>query len=177
MLSSGGDILSLSTTLVRVWRRNERRLDILNEEAIGLSAVEAFGPAASALRGRTMRVGDRRTGWVAATRQVIINSDAALDLGERLSPEAPVLHSCLSVPLLAGGDLVGVLTLYASEREAFSEDHGRLLQTAAPHIATGIDAATRRQGQPQTQIPRDLRPVSSADSSESRASVVQHPQS
>jgi GAF domain-containing protein len=108
-----------------------------------------------------MGVGDRLTGWLAATRQVIINSDAALDLGERLSPEAPVLHSCLSVPLTAGGDLVGVLTLYASEREAFSEDHGRLLQMVAPHIATGIDAAKRRQDQPQIQTSRDLRLVSS----------------
>jgi GAF domain-containing protein len=132
---------------------------ILNEEATSLSAVEAFGPAASVLRSHTMRVGDRLTGWVAATRQVIINSDAALDLGERLSPEAPVLHSCLSVPLTAGGDLVGVLTLYASE--AFSEDHGRLLQMVAPHIATGIDAAKRRQDQPQIQTSRDLRLVSS----------------
>jgi hypothetical protein len=60
---------------------------------------------------------------------------------------------------MAGGTLVGVLTLYASER--FTEDQGRLVQMVAPHIATGVNVAKRRPEQPHLQTARDLKLVSS----------------
>jgi GAF domain-containing protein len=126
-----------------------------------LTVAESFGPAAEALRGRTIRVGDRLTGWVAANRQLIINSDAALDFGERSLLEISQLKGCLSVPLLAGETLVGVLSLYATERNAFTEDQGRLLQMIAPHVAGGLDATRKRADQPQFASPRDLKLVSS----------------
>jgi GAF domain-containing protein len=151
-----GDMLSLSTKLVRdltpgvsgAWY-------IVGDDAGQLTAVETFGPSAGALRGRTMRLGDRLTGWVGASRQPIRNSDAALDLGN----DVPALKSCLSVPLIAGSSLAGVLTLYAERRDAFSESQGRLVQMVAPHIATGIDLARRRPEQPNIQIPRELKLV------------------
>src|SRR5205814_10160410 len=100
-----------------------------------LIAVSAFGPAADAVRGIVIRVGDRLTGWVAVNRQTIVNSDAALDLADRALRASPPLVCCLSVPLASGGSVAGVLTLYASARGAFSEDAGRLLGMAAPTIA------------------------------------------
>jgi hypothetical protein len=54
-----------------------------------------------------------------------------------------------------------VLTLYAQERNAFTEDQGRVVQMVAPHIASGIDVARKRPDQPQIQAPRDLKLVSS----------------
>ena len=51
------------------------------------------------------------TGWVAAHRRTIVNSDAALDLSGLDLPAVP--RTCLSTPLLDGETLVGVLTLYA----------------------------------------------------------------
>ena len=156
-----GDMLSLSTKLVRdLAPEVSGAWFMLNADCDRLTATESFGPAAEALRGRTIRVGDRLTGWVAANRQVIINSDAALDLGER-AHDAPILRSCLSVPLMAGGTLVGVLSMYAGERNAFSEDQGRLLQMVAPHVAVGLDVARRRSEQPQIQTPRDFKLVAS----------------
>jgi putative nucleotidyltransferase with HDIG domain len=153
-----GDMLSLSTKLVKdlapgvsgAWY-------VLTDDGAELTAKEAFGPCAAALYGRSMRLGERLTGWVGASRQLIRNSDAALDLGSEL----PALKSCLSVPLLAGGTLAGVLTLYAQERNAFTEDQGRVVQMVAPHIASGIDVARKRPDQPQIQAPRDLKLVSS----------------
>ena len=53
-----------------------------------LTAVEAVGPAAERVRGLRIREGDRLTGWVAANRRAIVNSDAALDLGERAGADA-----------------------------------------------------------------------------------------
>src|SRR5262249_17616099 len=45
-----------------------------------LAVQDPFGPAAQVLRGMSVSVGQRLTGWVAASRQSIVNSDAALDL-------------------------------------------------------------------------------------------------
>jgi putative nucleotidyltransferase with HDIG domain len=159
-----GDMLSLSTKLVRDLAPDvSGGWFMLNVDGDELTATESFGPAAAVLRGRMVRVGERLTGWVAANRQLIINSDAALDLGERGS-EPPSLKSCLSVPLMAGNTLVGVLSMYAEDRNAFSEDQGRLLQMVAPHIAVGLDVAKRRADSPPIQsvhATRDLKLVAS----------------
>ena len=50
----------------------------------------------------------------------------------------------MSVPLLMGESLVGVLSLYAPSANAFADDCGRLIQMVAPHIAGAIHAAHRR---------------------------------
>jgi putative nucleotidyltransferase with HDIG domain len=104
--------------------------------------VEAFGPAAHALRGSSVGIGERLTGWVAVHRQPIVSSDAALDIGARAEAVSPPLESCLSVPLLMGDAVVAVLSLYAPTANAFDEDCGRLVQMVAPHIAGAIHAAS-----------------------------------
>ena len=138
------DVLALSSKLVN---------DIL-PEATGawfvpdqardqLVVADAFGPAATVLAGFSVDVGDRLTGWVAASRQPILNSDASLDLGGRQEGHEPRLLTCMSVPLVAGEALVGVLSLYSAEAEGFNDDRGRLIQMIAPHLATAISAAAR----------------------------------
>jgi putative nucleotidyltransferase with HDIG domain len=106
-----------------------------------LIAVDAFGPGAPALRGASVAVGERLTGWVAANRQPIVNSPANLDLGPRAELADPLLLTCTSVPLMVGDTLVAVLSLYASDAEAVSDDLGRLMQMIAPQLAMAIDAA------------------------------------
>ena len=105
---------------------------------------EAFGPAAHALRGVHVGIGERLTGWVAAQRQPIVNSDAALDIGDRVDAVTPSLLTCMSVPIVVGDTLVAVLSLYASSADTFDEDCGRLIQMVVPHIAGAIQAATAR---------------------------------
>jgi len=156
------DVLALASSLLRdlvpgataAWY-------ILDAAHDRLAVVDAVGPAAAALRGMTVGVGDRLTGWVAANRQVIVNSDASLDLGHRAATIAPALAGCMSIPLVAGHALVGVLTLYAPERKAFSEDQGRLLQVIAPHVADAIARAERRQTADAVPVQRDFKVVSS----------------
>jgi GAF domain-containing protein len=104
-----------------------------------LVVADAFGPAAASLRGITIANGERLSGWVAANRQSVLNSDAALDLGPKAG--AAGLQSCMSVPLLTGESLVGVLSLYAPSPNAFADDCGRLIQMVAPHIASALHAA------------------------------------
>jgi GAF domain-containing protein len=129
--------------------------------------VDTFGPAAHVLRGDSVAIGERLTGWVAANRQPIINSDAALDLATRVNAVSPPLSRCISVPLMVGDALIAVLTLYTAVPDGFSADHGRLIQIVAPHLAGAIDIAVRteaavRDASPgQKPGPRDLRLVAS----------------
>jgi GAF domain-containing protein len=115
---------------------------LVDPSADQLVVVHASGPAESHFRGLSVPIGSRLSGWVAAHRQPIVNSDPALDLGPR-APFAPALLSCLSVPLVSGESLAGVLTLYSSQPKAFTEDQGRLVQMIAPHVATAVSRARR----------------------------------
>ena len=116
-----------------------------------VTVVEAFGAAAAALRGSSVVVGERLTGWVAAHRQPIVNSDAALDLGGRADSALAPLQYCVSVPLVHGDTLVAVLTLYGSQ--SFADDTGRLLQMVAPHLATSIACAVSAQARGPADAP------------------------
>ena len=58
-------------------------------------------------------LGERVSGWVAANRQQIINSDARLDLGPSASG-TPLLY-CVATPLVHDGRIAGVLTAYADD--------------------------------------------------------------
>ena len=71
------------------------------------------------------------------------------------------LQSCMSVPLLMGESLVGVLSLYAPSANAFADDCGRLIQMVAPHIAVAIHAARRRSGEARA-VSRQGRPRAAA---------------
>ena len=104
-------------------------------------AVHAFGPAAQTLRGATVPVGAGLTGWVAASRQSIVNSDAALDLGQRADSVVPPLRSCMSVPIVNGSSLLAVLSLYADSPDAFVGDQSRVVQMLTPHVADAIRCA------------------------------------
>ena len=79
--------------------------------------------------------GSGLTGWVAANRQTIRNSDPVLDLGEAARALTPRLRSCLSTPLVMGAELVGALTLYSSGRDTFSEEHQRVIEVVARQVS------------------------------------------
>ena len=117
---------------------------ILLDPATNMLAVaHASGPAAEVLRGLSIPIASKLSGWVAANRQPIVNSDPALDLGVQTAAVAS-LQSSLGVPLVSGNALVGVLTLYASRPKAFSDDQCRLMQMIAPHVAGAVAQARRR---------------------------------
>lgn len=106
-----------------------------------LSAAYASGPSASLLQGMKVAVGQRLTGWVAASRQTIRNSDPVLDLGEAAKTMSPRPRSCLSTPLTLQGNLVGVLTIYSADVNFFSEEHERLFEAVARQVAPAVGRA------------------------------------
>jgi putative nucleotidyltransferase with HDIG domain len=80
--------------------------------------------------GTTIPLGERVSGWVAATHHSALNSDARLDVNDD-KRGTTMLRSTLSVAVTAGESLLGVLSLYAEGVEAFDERHRRLLLSAA----------------------------------------------
>lgn len=100
-----------------------------------LVVAHAAGDNASHFSQIRIEMGQRLSGWVAANRQTIVNSDPMLDLGEVARALRPPLRSCLSTALLAGDDLVGVLTVYSTHREAFTEDHRRIVEVVARQVS------------------------------------------
>jgi len=140
------DVLALSSRLIRgIVPDATGAFYLLDGGRTELRVAESFGPSASVLQGISVRVGQRLTGWVAASRQPIVNSDAALDLEDLAERAMPALRSCLSVPLLRGETLVGVLTIYSTRAAAFDDTHGRVMQMIAPHIASALHAAGRSE--------------------------------
>lgn len=86
-------------------------------------------------------MGQRLSGWVGANRQTILNSDPMLDLGEVARALRPPLRSCLSTPLTVGNELVGVLTVYSTHRDAFTEDHKRIAEVIARQVSHTVQHA------------------------------------
>ena len=103
-----------------------------------LQVYHSAGEHADHFHGLKIQRGERLTGWVAANRQSILNSDPILDLGEVARGLQPRLRSCLSAPLLHDDVLVGVLSLYSVRPEAFTENHRRVAEIVARQIAPTI---------------------------------------
>ena len=123
-----------------------------------LVCVYASGDENRALVGLTIRPGERVTGWVAANKKTISNSDATLDLGETLTLLRPQPRSAISAPVLlaSNGELHGVLTGYSSRVEPFTHRHvyafEQLAEALSQHFAKArphngrLVAFTQRHG-------------------------------
>jgi putative nucleotidyltransferase with HDIG domain len=122
-----------------------------------LTAQHVAGPAAAAVSGLTIRLGDRLTGWVGANLRGMPSANARLDLLDRTP--AGVVAAC-ATPLVADGALVGVLTLYASA--PFSDDQARTVEMIAPQLAAAVaavEAAAARRAEPERPARSGIRLV------------------
>jgi putative nucleotidyltransferase with HDIG domain len=117
---------------------------LLDAKSDDLIAVHSAGTHSSSLSGLRIQRGHRLSGWVAANRQTIRNSDPVLDFGESVRAMDPRLRSALSTPLVADDELVGVLTVYSTAKEAFGADHERIIESVARQIAFPIKQASLR---------------------------------
>jgi diguanylate cyclase (GGDEF)-like protein len=113
-----------------------------------VEAKHAVGDGASLVRGMRISLGQRLSGWVAANRQTISNSDPVLDLGDAARSHSLALRSCISTPLVVGDELIGVLTLYSVEPNAFDEDHKRVMEVVGREIARALKRTTASSESP-----------------------------
>jgi diguanylate cyclase (GGDEF)-like protein/putative nucleotidyltransferase with HDIG domain len=125
-----------------------------------LEATHVVGQGHSLVRGLKIPLGKRLSGWVATNRQTIANSDPVLDLGEIARTAEPRLRSCLSTPLVADEQLVGVLTLYSTATVGFQEKHKRIIEAIGQQVAYSYSGSVQfereSQQDPLTGLPTQI---------------------
>jgi diguanylate cyclase (GGDEF)-like protein/putative nucleotidyltransferase with HDIG domain len=89
-------------------------------------------------------IGTGLCGWVAANGKAIINGNPAVEVGFPGDQKMVIpLRSALAVPLDGVNGLVGVLTLYQADADAFTSDHLRVLQVITSKVGHFIENALK----------------------------------
>lgn len=106
-----------------------------------LTVAASSGIGSAAIQELSIAFGDRISGWAIAHKQVVLNSNAALELGPVARTLSTPLRYAIAVPVLNGPNsaAVGVITGYASE--PFDNDHKRILESAATLFAGSLPVA------------------------------------
>lgn len=113
------------------------RDNVLFPEFVNGHDYEIFAPL-------EIPMGEGLSGWVAQCKQPIVNGNPSVEPGYLNDPtKFSVLKSALSVPLEGSTGVVGVLSLYAGERDAFTADHLRILSAVSAKIALCIENALK----------------------------------
>jgi diguanylate cyclase (GGDEF)-like protein/putative nucleotidyltransferase with HDIG domain len=91
-------------------------------------------------------MGQGLSGWVAENRKPIINGNPSVEPGYLNDPTAfSTMRSALAVPLEGSSGVIGVLSLYHEDKDAFTKDHLRLMQTIAPKLALSLELQTEER--------------------------------
>jgi diguanylate cyclase (GGDEF)-like protein/putative nucleotidyltransferase with HDIG domain len=144
-----GNSLSLHETLSVLGLRLKRmcrydsiaiyvlRDNVLFPEFVNGHDSEVFAPL-------EIPIGEGLSGWVAQSKRPIVNGNPSVETGYLNDPtKFSLLKSALSVPLEGSNGVVGVLSLYADERDAFTADHLRILSAVSAKIALCIENALK----------------------------------
>jgi len=87
-----------------------------------------------------MPLGAGLSGWVAENGKAIINGNPSVEPGFLNDPgKFSALQSALSVPLMTTQGIIGVLSLYREERDAFSNDHLASLSVLSSTLAKALE--------------------------------------
>src|SRR5579884_786436 len=144
-----GSSLSLEETL-SVFSTKLKRLVPYSAIAIYVRHGEALlpehvtGDNFRLLAGLNIPLGQGLSGWVAQNKKPVLNGNPSLEPGYPRDPgEFTPLRSALAVPLESPEAVVGVLTLYHADKDAFTADHLRILLAIRSRIALAIENALR----------------------------------
>ena len=146
-----GNSLSLNETLSLLALRLKRMIPydslaiyVLREDR--LRAEYVSGENFRLFSSLEIPLGQGLSGWVAEKRKPIINGNPSVEPGY-LDDETKftTMRSALAVPLIGLNGTVSVLTLYQTERDAFTSDHLRILLAIVPKLALSIENALRFQ--------------------------------
>ncbi|NTU71545.1 MAG: SpoIIE family protein phosphatase [Coriobacteriia bacterium] len=125
---------------------------ILTADAVALQTYDsrtrlittemARGRVSASVMDRAFAAGDDIVGYVFESGEPVALRDLHSGMeGVAGDAVANGLHSLVAVPLLARGRSIGVLTVYSTEPDAFTDDDVSLLQTFAAQAALAIDTA------------------------------------
>jgi putative nucleotidyltransferase with HDIG domain len=113
---------------------------IIEDSLLILSCVYAEGPLSAQLMNVSIPMAEQLTGWVAANRTPVWNSNAALDLAVAGASSA-VLAS--SIPLSD----IGVLTFYSSAGREVTLSQRRAIESLLPAIGSSLAAVVTNRAQ------------------------------
>ncbi|HEY6971779.1 MAG TPA: HD domain-containing phosphohydrolase [Candidatus Angelobacter sp.] len=142
-----GNSLSLSETLSMLSVRLKRLVpydSIVTYILRGDELVPEFatGDNFRQLASLRIRLGEGVSGWVAQNRRALVNGLPSAEPGLLIDPaKGNVLRSAIAVPLEGLQGVVGVLTLYHGERDAYSADHRRILLAISSKVALSLENA------------------------------------
>jgi diguanylate cyclase (GGDEF)-like protein/putative nucleotidyltransferase with HDIG domain len=89
-------------------------------------------------------LGQGLSGWVAENDLPIVNGNPAVESGYLNDPaKVTLLRSAIAVPLRGRDQVVGVLTLYQLQADAFTADHKRILLNISAKAGAVIENALR----------------------------------
>ena len=114
-------------------------IDDVSSDAVSIYVEGAGGRALSSTR---VPIAERMTGWVAAHRTAVWNTDAALDLANAASGVNLALGS--SLPLCCGEAMIGVLSLYGRADQEITVAQRRALESLLPTISSALFSALQR---------------------------------
>ena len=116
-------------------------LDSRNEYAV-LRDANSSGGKVMLEREHKLRVGTEGiVGTVATSDQARIALDVGKDAVYFNNPDLPQTRSEIALPLVAGGEVLGVLDVQSMEANAFTEDDIPTLQVLADQLATAVQNA------------------------------------
>jgi len=135
-------------------------LYLLDPTKRSATASHVEGKNADLLRLRQIKVGQGATGFALKSRENVQNVDPDLDFSYSQTELTQLYLTMASVPLVADGELIGAVTIYAQELEEYGEEHIRLLETISRIAADAIgkslqhaEATTHAMTDPMTGLP------------------------
>ena len=110
----------------------------LDTHSDSLICRHVVGDPNKLIYGLTIPLGQRVTGWAGANRRTAMNSDASLDLAKIAQGFEPNLRSAISISLADQERLIGVLTAYSLQQEAFNENHRDICEHVCATLASRV---------------------------------------
>ncbi len=119
---------------------------LLDEAGAWVVLHEATGEAGQQLQAEGFKLAlddQSMVGWTAAHRQPRIALDVGEDAVHLVNPLLPDTRSEMTLPLVVGERLLGVLDVQSTEEAAFDEEDVQTLRIMADQIAVAIDNARK----------------------------------
>ncbi len=138
------DILDL---LKRTIHPHSCVLYLITPEGDSMKIKEIFAPESDNINyGSTIRPGEGIIGWVAKDKKpvMLLEHNRSISGIDYYTRDEGIM-SFLAVPILYGEKLLGVLCIDSLEKQAFSEEHKKLLEIVAQQIIDTIESADTRQ--------------------------------
>jgi putative nucleotidyltransferase with HDIG domain len=124
-----------------------------DESTDRLVAVHCEGVDSGVIAAWSTAVGQRLSGWVAASKQCAVNSSPALDFDTINDPTLSGLRSALVVPVLNRGSVVGVIGFYSRGPDSYDTLDKSSAQFVAAHVSTLLERYERCPSATSEQLP------------------------